>query len=659
VLFPTTAHLPYLAQTSPLPQVGGSNPLQPIFYDPRTGQEMQAPVQLSLTGVGGVTSLVPPAGREAGFDDRYRIGRRTFSLSKAWPNRASELRRIAAIEKAYDVAVPCYQGPLGRTGLIDWRRQDDIFQCFYRNTRNLVLSEGDLSVPVMFHISGRVDSAAPDAEGTVLISLSWGGHTRHLGGRRLQPKQSGDFVVRGAAWEDIRNSSEAPYRQGGRYTEEINLHGSIQIIPIDDLVTLNVYLVSSNGKQIGWRGEKMVLYHPTFALREEQFDCGYSSNPTRCANPSKLTPRLYLKGDDTRPLKLSSVGSAQCLRVASVSVESDPLGRFDQLTRQFKQGRQMSPTTWWERNSGGINGCAPVAERYACPVTAALEIPRGCYVRPPIGSILEQCRVPALLPGKDQVQEVALATTASGSPKRFVTCSGDEVPACARPHAREVGQAVISANVSEQSCPSARVVRPKVHTVGPMDKNSCNDASVTSLERYYRDTFKIPVAVPVTVSRETAPPRYQDIPPATSCAVYSAVEFGKGAQAACGLGVSWQDAQRCCDTLSGKCRVEQSSTALNRGAEGAEDNAVKLAGAVQRAVAAVQAAYPRAAYRPACAADEQDCLEVSGGVVQNDSRATMTARMKIPLLLVRPFGVAGITIEHSADRALERMAIAQ
>jgi hypothetical protein len=82
-----------------------------------------------------------------------------------------------------------------------------------------------------------------------------------------------------------------------------------------------------------------------------------------------------------------------------------------------------------------------------------------------------------------------------------------------------------------------------------------------------------------------------------------------------------------------------------------------MQGAVQRAVAAVQAAYPRAAYRLACAADEHDCLEVSGGVVDDDSRATMTARMTIPLLLVKPFGSAGITIEHSADRALERMAM--
>jgi hypothetical protein len=618
---------------------------------------MQPPVQLSLEGVGGVTTSVPAGGREAGFDERYRIGRRSFSLFKAWPNRATELRRLAAIEKTFDVSVPCYQGPLTRGGIIDWKRQDDIDQCFYRNTRNLLLSEGNLSVPVMFHISGRVDAAAPDAEGTVLISLSWGGETRHLGGRRLQPKQSGDFVVRGAAWEDIRNSSEAPYRQGGRYTEEINLHGSIQIIPIDEPVTLNVYLVSTNGKQIGWRGEKMVLYHPTFALKEEQFDCGYSPNPTKCATPPLLAPRLYVAANKAQPLKLQAVGATQCLRSATMPIEADPQERLAQLAKQFAQGRTVSPTKWWERNVEGVNTCAPDRETYACPVTAAPELPKGCYVRPALAAIFEQCGVPALIPGRDQVQDVAFATVESASPKRIVTCSGDEIPLCAKRYARESGQAVIPAADSNVSCPLARVVRPNMQTVGPIDASSCDDAPSAALERSYRDTYKVPEEVPVTVSQQPAAPRYTSNPPASSCAVFSAVQVGRGAQAACGVQVSWEDAQRCCDSLAGRCRVEQVGGSLDRGADGSVAAAVKMQGAVQRAVAAVQAAYPRAAYRLACAADEHDCLEVSGGVVDDDSRATMTARMTIPLLLVKPFGSAGITIEHSADRALERMAM--
>jgi hypothetical protein len=656
VLFATEAHLPYLVQTMPLPEVGGADPLRPTFYHPITHREMEPPVVVSLQGVGGVTSRGASASSDAAFSDQYRIGRRSFSLSKVWQNRVADTRRMRAITRAHDVAVPCYQGPLTTAGGIDWRAR--FSECSYRREDNKLLSGAELSVPVMFHISGNVIASAPDAEGQVLISLSWAGNTRLLGGRVLKPNSSGDFVVRGASWGDIRNEAEGEYRRGGRYEREIELHGALDLIPVDEPVTLNVYLVSLNGKEIGWRGERMVLYHPTFAFRQEQFDCGYSPDPTECAKPPPAAPYLYAEVNESQPLKVQAHGAAQCLATATVPLEANREGRLSRIAQLVARGQAVSPSKWWERNPDGVNGCTTLVESYSCPETVAADLPKGCYVQPSMPSILQHCGVPALVPGRDSVQRVSLRTTVNNVSRRVTACSGDEIPLCAKAHAREVEQTVLGTAMTSESCANARVVRPAVYTVGPVDVNSCS-APASSIERFYRDNYKVPAGVPIAVSRVSSAPRYTSTAPTSACAVFSQTTIGRGAQAECGVNVSWEDAQRCCDRLSGRCRVERVGETPADTSEASAETVVRMEGAVRRAVAAVQSAYPAASYRVECGAGDPDCLQVRGGLVEENSRALMTVRMNVPLLLVRPFGLSGIAVEHSADRVLERMAALQ
>jgi hypothetical protein len=79
-----------------------------------------------------------------------------------------------------------------------------------------------------------------------------------------------------------------------------------------------------------------------------------------------------------------------------------------------------------------------------------------------------------------------------------------------------------------------------------------------------------------------------------------------------------------------------------------------LSAAQQRVIEAVQAGYPSARHQEVCTDFDPNCLEVGASLADNDSKAIVSAKVHVPLMLLRPFLGEVTTVEHSTTRALER-----
>lgn len=649
VLFPVSAHLPYVFQKRPLPRVAGADPLRPAFFHPGTGDSMSPNLRISLSGIKGVTRSTA-ANRDDEYNSRFKIGERSFSVSDAWSSYDSDSAVIRQLEKRHNIAVQCYQGKLSARGLIRWGTPPAPSVCSYRKSSNTLFKGNELHVPIMFHISGQVTGAEAGAEGKVLISISWDGKTRKLGGRVLSPGGSGNFVVRGATWSDIRDDAEGAYRLGGRYEREIDLHGTLETIPLDARVTLTVTLVSLNGKSIGWVGGTMALFFPVFDFVDQAFTCGYSSDPNRCIDPPQGVPIAYSQVDKDRELTLREVDNGECSQVTPPLLEMDPGSRLSALKGRIHRGLSVAPLTMTVRNPGGVNGCSPISRTVGCNAQIATGVLQGCE------ESYDKARIPALCAldlrnGRDSVIGVTLGRSPRDSKARFAACTGTQIPQCARPYAREVDQVVLGDAESAQNCSEARTSSTPPLSTGPVDVSTCED---NSLERAaeYRRAHRIPPSVTVTVDRYPAPDRLTVEPPRSSCLRTAAAAVRAG-EIACGHNVTWAEVQRCCHESDGLCRSEEIvGDPLGGGTAGNQTALVDAA--VQRAVKTVQAVYPAARGAGECEQGSVDCLEVQGGFTDSDTNVFMSARMAVPLMILQPFGAAGVVVEHSAERASER-----
>jgi hypothetical protein len=652
VLFPVNARLPYVIQTRPLPRVGGADPLRPAFYHPTTGRALSPNARIDLNSIRGGTRATARS-EDDEYSSRFKIGDRTFSVSSAWRSFDSDTATIRQLERQHKIPVQCYQGPVTSGGTIDWGSSSAPKVCSYRSASNKLYRNGELRVPIMFHISGRISSSDPGAVGKVLISLSWDGKTRELGGRVLSPGGSGSFVVRGASWGDIRDAAEWSYREGGRYEREINLHGTLETIPLDTRVKITFTLVSLNGKSIGWTGDEMLLFYPTFDLVDQKFACDYSADPSRCVNPPPGAPILFSEVDKQRELAVHGVGSGECSEKQPATFEADPQARLSALKARIQRALPVTPVTMTIRAPSGAPGCTPSTRAIPCDARLSTDLPKGCEPRQDLTQIPSLCGL-TLQAGRESVVGIVTGTapTVTDSTTQFVACSDAPLPECARPHAREVGRVVLPRSEDGQSCSEALSVTTPPMIIGPVDVNACSDNSDGDVSQY-RQSNSIPASVRVAVERFPAPSRATHEPVSGSCLQRGTSGPGT-VESACGRNVTFAEVEQCCRANDGRCRWESVAAGGSAGGGTAGGSTTLIDAAKQRAVDTVRVAYPAARSEGRCDSGSPDCLHVSSTSSDNNDRVEMKARMVVPLTLLKPFNSAGIEVKHSAQRVSER-----
>jgi hypothetical protein len=286
--YPVNAHALYILQTGALPEIGGPDPLNPFFFERKTGRVAKPQKMISLSGVHGETraQIRANGAQIIQSDDRYygedlRIGEVSFTLSEAWQG-SEGLRQIVEELKKHKRHAHCYQGPLlnrAAVPTLDWFAAGSRSECMYdKGDKQKLLTAGKLSIPIMFHISGGIDGTKAKTQypGKIVVLMTWksaslGSGIRKLGGRLISVGGSGDFLVRGANWTDIDDDVEASYKRGG-YEDEIKLHGDLGLVPIDATVSLKFFLSSSDGSSVSWHGDTLKLFYPTFKGVREVFD---------------------------------------------------------------------------------------------------------------------------------------------------------------------------------------------------------------------------------------------------------------------------------------------------------------------------------------------------------------------------------------------------
>jgi hypothetical protein len=653
VLFPVNAGLPYVVQTRPMPRVAGADPLRPSFYHPTTGRSLSPNDTFSLRSIRGSTRS-GAASRDDEYNSRFKIGEKSFSLSDAWSSYRSDKVAIENMEKQHKISVSCYQGPLTSRGQIDWESSTRPQVCSYRSASNRLYRDGELHVPIMFHISGSISSAEAGAEGKVLISMSWGGKTRRLGGRLLSRGGSGSFVVRGASWSDIRDDAEGPYRKEGRYEQEIKLHGTLEPIPLNTEVKITFTLVSLNGKEIGWTGGEMKLFHPTFDLVDQRYTCAYSSDPKRCINPPPRVPILFSEVDKKRDLSVRAISDGECSETAPAELEVNPQARLSELKARIQRSQPVAPVTMTVRALQGAPACAPIRRTVGCDASLGSEVPEGCQATPELSQIPALCGI-KLQSGRESVVGVGTGTRISESKARYPACSAVGLPECARPHAREVERIVLPNSEEARSCRDASISNAPPIVIGPIDVNTCGDNSASSIAQY-RQSNNIPSLAPVVVERRAAPSRSTAELVSAACVQSETTILGTN-ESVWGRSVPWAEFERCRAETGGNCREEL--VVGEREVHGTiGSHSTLVTAAEQRTFDTVRAAYPAVQREGECQPGSPDCLEVEGEVLADgkviaDGKVKMSASLSVPLTLLKPFNSTGVLVEHSAQRASE------
>lgn len=651
VLFPVRGHYPYLLQKRDLPMLGGGNPLMPEFFD-RTTQQAVLPDQVvDLSSIAASTRAVTGVSA-TGFEPRFRVGGARFSVSDAWVDAAKDSALIRQIEREQQVAVECFSGPRAKRGsdfYIDWSVTKNPPRCSYRGGAQL-FSGGELSVPIMFRVSGSTRGTSVRGQGKVLVSLRWErgreSRTQLLGGRLISAGASGNFIVRGAALEDIRVDAQRPYTPSGAYGDEIRSHGTLMLIPVNAQVFIDVYLISSNGQPVSWQGSRLELFYPSFSFVPEKFSCDFSADPEVCKGKTPVRP-LYATLDPSRELRGQETSRTQCAREKPAGFEEDENEFLSRLRTRIRTGAlQARPTSYWRLDPLGEGRCRPQDKRVTCAAEGRVRL-KGCSEcgGGETNVLPAGCSEPTFEAGRDTVEEVTCSRIAIEAVDRRRACTGDELPTCAAPHALEGNRFLL---LGGSQCVRAVTHNPAPLRTAPSPTSRCGEQ--TGLDVEYRRMHHVPDGVPIVVESLPADDRALDTPPSDPCVVYESV-LKPGPKTQCGHLASSDVASKCCADNGGRCSitpvVSGPSTGFNQSPQ------ILLDRASERVIRTVQAAYPSARRPGSCERDAENCLQISSVHEAAAKTVMLNAEVKVPIRLASVFGATGVTVQHQELRGLE------
>ena len=654
VLFPTTAHIPYLMQTRNLPKVVGGEPLAPEFADPYTLTKLAPSGVHSLGHIEAQTSRVVGGSIRNSTDERLKIGSVSFSVRGAWPSMPQDLAEISKIPTTMQTSLACYAGPIRSGGIspsLDWTGPAPHL-CRYRETSSVglpVMQNRAIGVPVMLRITGTSFGTSVEGDGKIVIRMSWssptaGSGSYDLGGRALRYGGSGTFVPRGLDWIDIDHKLRTSYK----HYDEIDLYSTLPLIPLDATVTIDFFLMSFNNRRVGWTGGALQVWHPQYRFIHEQHECGYSPDPTGCASPPNAQATKYVTLQRGARFMAKPSGPDTCSLQQLVSAEQDVQTVLAALESHAAQGKSLSPSSFYLSIATDKAVCPSDIATHACGYRGA-EYFQGCKPNVSLQQAGVWCGVTSNAEGATQVINHTMKTTTIGS-HRARACSDAHLPQCTQSYAREVDTVKY---VGPQVCDSARAVSAPQFVVGPLYQNDC-ESRQSDIQNMYRTVQKIPADVPISVIRLPAPPMFSAEQPLGSCTRYHSAQ-GSSRELLCGKGLSSAAAERCCAKSDHRCRKQ---AVIEAGAPAKETarNAI-LSAAQQRVVEGVQAGYPPARYQSFCSSTDPDCLQVSTSLNHGDSTAVVSAKVTVPLRFLQLFGGELTVAEHSSTRVLERTAL--
>ena len=674
VLYPVQAHSPYILQVRSLPRVGGTNPLNPKFFIPATTEEMSSNETKDLTSV-GTSSSNKLKGIETGFEDRFNIGSFTFNASKAWASSAGDMKLISEIEASKGVEVPCYSDSRVQDGndpTLQWAQSPRA--CQYRDSNKPLWSSGKLSVPLMFQISGTasvITGANKGSGGKILISMSWNdgtrANTKRLGGRAFSGDAGGNFIVRGAALSDVKEESRKYYEN---YTDEITDYGTLPLVPFDTQVTINFYLVSTDGKSVGWRGDKIKLFYPSFAFAHEIFDCRYSADPSKCAQQPANVVTLYNTVDLSQQLTLNTPPAAVCQRTEKEGYEPDPSRRLQEISSCISTtgscssrcidlgGCNPAPHRFWTGDLQPSGVCEVGTKNYLCDELKKRYL-MGCVPSDDdLSKIPPECTVSDFNPVLDKLQKINYSPQVMVEPDKRLACSGEPLPECAKPHRSVTKEEEVWPVTPEraQQCSDARFRTPGSFTTEPLPVNYCIDRGA-ELEKKYREKNKVPISVPIDVKPGEKQDQYQPAPPTDICIPSTPVD-GELEKSLCGERLSRSAAYQCCKDNGERCKLKP-IVDLKPGDPVNNDDKLFLSAAAKRVVDTVQVGYPPAQRLNTCDGKAKNCLMVSTKLIDDRKRAQVSAEVTVPLQLSALFGSNGVTVRHDETRLMEHTFLAE
>lgn len=657
VLFPVQGHHPYLLQRRGFPLVGGSDPLNPEFRDRKTGARVLPNKTLDIAGI-RATSRKTLALQQSGFEPQFKIGTAQFTLRDAWPARDAELSQIRAIERQHGVKIECYSGELSRDtspARIEWSRYGGLPPlCRYRGDARLFTTNG-LRVPLMLRITGSTRGTTGTALGKVLIQLRWtlegDGAEQRLGGRLISVGASGNFVVRGAALEDIALDSRSRYEKGGTYFEEIRDNGTLMLLPATAQVFIDVFLVSINGQPVSWQGGSLELFYPSFSFVPERYSCSLSANPSLCAGAVPVKP-LYASLELERTLMSRDTFATECSREPPEGYERDPQSFLAALRRRLQSGEAARSTTFWATDLAPSSACAPIGKTIPCS-GAVHEHLKGCGECQGVeeSRLPEGCEETSFDPARDKVTGLSCSTDQLERVERRMGCSDAPLPACAKPHASPGSHSLLQVNTG---CDYAVRHAPPVLESEPIAMSRCG--ATPPLAEQYRTEHDIPAGVEVALTKTVGPDSISPQPPDDPCIV-SEQGIRRSPERPCGAMLSSEGAAQCCMGSAGRCIVRSvplPGQPWHSGGTGPD-----VSGAVQRAARTVQAAYPQAQRRESCEGVGAHCLSVSASAASSEGSASVRATLAVPLRLTSLFGQQPLLVEHQESRKLEQAIIAK
>jgi hypothetical protein len=430
--------------------------------------------------------------------------------------------------------------------------------------------------------------------------------------------------------------------QYGDYKEELSLYYELPLLPVDATVTLEFYLMSSNGRRVAWNGARLGVWLPQYRLVHEQRECGYAADPSLCSRPPASVPIHYLSMSDGAPFLAAVNGEDSCARDEEPLAERDLSAVIARLRDQFARTGVAAPYSFKLTVPPDQSLCPPKIETTPC-VAPLTEYLAGCESSVPLDEVAARCSIASRSTKVLSYTKRPLAR----SVKRVRGCSDRPLPQCAVSNARKV--ASISYG-GEGACDVAATSNVPQTIIGPLDATTCL-AREGDLERLYRRQEKIPVDVAISVVRFPASSRFSAEPPGNSCIPYSSAAGGTR-EMICGRGLTSLAADRCCTASDGRCR----KVTVVAASDPSRGEALKglLSAAQRRVIEATQAGYPPAQHQEVCEASDPNCLDVSTALSENETKAIVSAKVQVPLMMLRPFGSELVTVEHSTTRVLER-----
>lgn len=652
VLYPALAHAPYLLTVRDLPRIGGG-PLDPKFFDRYTNARIAPNQTLSIQGVvrSGERAVPNAARGQDEYDKGFYIGSSSFVVSGAWPQAFTDAPVMAAIRQTYGRSVPCYEGALasgGTTPRIQWPTSGPPAACSYRSQ---LLSAESLRVPIMIRVSGNPTGMSDEAQGKIVVTLSWTGSekTYRLGGSVFTGKGSGNLIVRGMAQSDIKTGARSAYKN--HYENEVRLHGTLPLIPLNARVLLKFYLSSVDGDVVGWQGGSVEVFHPIYQFVRETYECGYTETPATCANPPGNVQMLYSTLNSTQSLRSKSLGSSLCKRDAPAPLEESELSVLGRVQQEIASGSQPQPYSFWLTSSEASTSCAPQSNVYECNDTAR-EYMSGCSA--PTYSqdyIQEHCVISDFRASMDSIESVGYDDKTEIRTEQRGGCSNEAWPACA--NTQTVGEQFFG--TSSGSCGSALNRSAPQNSEGPLFDNLCTNV-LENLKTKYREKYHVPANVPIVGIQMAAEPIAAGGRRIDPCINSYSAPDGDSTLVLCGQGVTRLGAQKCCDANGGRCIREEIPNSGGSGNSGVVRTV--LNSAINRVQSTVQTAYPAAEAADACVEGDSNCLRVDANLVNDNTTAAIRAQMRVPLALSSLVGGSGATVEYEESRILERALMA-